>query len=134
MTNEQIIYKKESEYVISCVKYKFGKQASHKYYFNPEWQLEKVEVKCSDAVRVIGELTTGALDFDFINYNRDKFSYFAIFGYCIVHIFTIPFLMGIFCLPYSLIFGMKFIYWHHKTYKFTTEEKNEIIEKLKLNY
>lgn len=117
---EQIIYKQESKHILSAVKYKFGRQVSHKYYFYPDGTLAKVEMMHSWFLH--NNPYTDTFDPD---YNREDFSYTKILFLIIISFPCMFFACGFIMLPHFLVVGMHHIYWHNKKYKFTTKEQQQ---------
>ena len=122
---EQIIYKQESKHILSAVKYKFGRQVSHKYYFYPDGTLAKVRTNSSDFVRELGDLTANSTNFNIVDYDRESFSYLIILFILCMNAILIIFAFGIVTFPASIIFSARLIYWHNKKYKFTTKEQQQ---------
>jgi hypothetical protein len=133
--NEQIIYHKESEYIFSAVKYKFGRQISHKYYFYPDGKLAEVEMKLPTAFRFFGAEKSIGYDVAVANYNREDFHCISfLWNLLWAFMFTITVIGAIVGIPldiYTLYIAMHHIYWHNKTYKFSKEEQTFINISLK---
>ena len=123
VSEEKIIYNKESEHIISAVKYKFDRQVSHKYFFYPDGTLAKVEMKNNWFIH--NNLCTQELEPD---YDRENFSYTKILFLIAISIPGVMIAFGLILLPHAFIVGMHHIYWHNKKYKFSQSQQNLINE------
>lgn len=121
INGEKVVYNKESEDILSVVKYKFGRQVSHKYFFYPDGTLAKVEMKNNWFIHnnpFTDELKP--------NYNREDFSYIKILFLIFISIPGVMLAFGLILFPHVFIVGMHHIYWHNKKYKFSQSEQNQL--------
>jgi len=117
-----VIYKKEGEYLCSVVKYKFGIQASHKYYFLPDGRLYMVKMKLPTAFKFLDE-PEKYTELLCSTYHREHFSYFKFLAMILLSIIGCLLFIGFVMFFQNLYIAIHHIYWHHKKYKFVHNEE-----------